>query len=522
MRRTMLYALAPLTVLVLMGSTAWANSAPVVSSVTAAQRPDKMVDIRYDLADADGDACTISVQVSNDAGATWALSAKTVTGAVGGGIAPSAGKLIVWDSKVDLPGVVGSQFKVRICADDGHNQPPQVSNPTITGALMQVPQGTVQFSCTATDPDGTVLSVAVDLTAIGGSSAEALSKGIGDRWQGSAPVTPSSRGLKSVTFTATDNRGATGSAQASIKVAPFGMVLIPAGEFQMGDPFINEGDTNERPSHAVYVDELFMDRYQVTNQQYADALNWAWGRGGMITVTSGVVYKAASGTSYPYCDTTTRGTYSQITWNGSTFGVAGGKENHPMVAVSWYGSVAYANWRSGMQSMPLCYDLSTWNCNWGSGYRLPTEAEWERAARGGVAGHRFPWSDTDTIQHSRANYLSSTTYYYDTSPTRGYHPTFNTGVYPYSSPVGYFAANGYGLYDMAGNVWEWCNDWFDGSYYSNSPYNNPHGPASGSNHVLRGGSWGSLAINLRCAYRSNGVPDYRYMINGFRLTMDSD
>ena len=160
-----------------------------------------------------------------------------------------------------------------------------------------------------------------------------------------------------------------------------------------------------------------------------------------------------------------------------------------MVRVSWYGSVAYANWRSAMVGQPMCYNLSTWACDFNmNGYRLPTEAEWEKAARGGVAGHRVPWSDSDTIQHARANYYSSTSYSYDTSPTRGYHPTFAVGNMPYTSPVGYFAPNGYGLYDMAGNVWEWCNDWYRSTYYSTTPYPhvNPHGPTRGASRVLRG------------------------------------
>lgn len=235
-----------------------------------------------------------------------------------------------------------------------------------------------------------------------------------------------------------------------MNIAPPEMVLIPAGEFQMGDTF-SEGSTAERPVHAVYTDAFYMDKYEVTNQQYSDALNWAKSQGNLITVTSGVVYKYNSGTSFPYCDTTASLSDSRITWNGTTFGVTSGKESHPMVLVSWYGAVAYANWRSAMQNKPLCYDLSTWNCTWGSGYRLPTEAEWEKAARGGVAGMRFPWSDSNYIQHARANYYSSSGYSYDNSPTRGYHPTFNTGNMPYTSPVGYFAPNGYGLYDMAGN-----------------------------------------------------------------------
>ena len=157
--------------------------------------------------------------------------------------------------------------------------------------------------------------------------------------------------------------------------------------------------------------------------------------------------------------------------------------------------------------------------NWSSGYRLPTEAEWEKAARGGASGHRFPWVDADTLTHSRANYYSYGTGYFpcDVSPTHGYHPTFNDGVYPYTSPVGYFGANGYGLYDLAANVWEWCWDWY-GSYSSGSQ-TDPRGAASGSRRVVRGGGWNDQTDFLRCANRNNGPPATRGSYFGFRCVL---
>jgi len=441
-----------------LASSALANSAPVVSNVTSAQRNDgsKVVDIRYNLADADGNACTVTVQASNNAGSTWTVPITSLSGAVGSGITPGLNKLITWNCATDLPGAFGSQYKIRVIADDGYN-------PT-----------------------------------------------------------------------------------------PPGMVLIPAGSFNMGDTF-SEGGTDERPVHSVYMSAFYMDRYEVTNQQYADALNWAWALGNVITVTSGVVYKYNSGTSIPYCSTTSAptgnphyGQYSRITWNGSTFGVVSGKANHPIEFVSWYGSAAYSNWRSGMQGRAPCYDTSTWACNFAAnGYRLPTEAEWEKAARGGTPGHRFPWSDQDTIQHARCNYRSSLTiiYTYDTSPTSGYHPVWGVGSWTYTSPVGFFTgalqqkmdwnwpgvatsyqtangANGYGLHDMTGNVWEWCNDWYQSNYYSSSLGTNPRGPTSGTSRVLRGGYRnGANAYYCRVAYRYSNIPDTRYELSGFRCAV---
>ena len=161
--------------------------------------------------------------------------------------------------------------------------------------------------------------------------------------------------------------------------------------------------------------------------------------------------------------------------------------------------------------LSVANDWVKWEAN---GYRLPTEAEWEKAARGGAAGHIFPWVDVDTITHSRANYYSSSAYSYDVSPTRVYHPDYRT--YPYTSPVGSFAPNGYGLYDMAGNVWEWCWDSYDSSYYSGSPTSDPRGPASGTYRVLRGGSWNTFANCARGANRNRLTPDYSYFSVGFR------
>ena len=266
-------------------------------------------------------------------------------------------------------------------------------------------------------------------------------------------------------------------------VPPAEMVLIPAGSFEMGDSF-NEGHSDELPVHTVYVSAFYMDRYEVTKALWDEVATWAAANGYDTTVDSG----------------------------------SGKAVDHPVYNVSWYEAVKWANARSEKEGLTPCYDLSDWSCNWSAnGYRLPTEAEWEKAARGGVAGHRFPWSDTDTIQHSRANYYSSSRYSYDTSPTRGYHPNYDNDPKPYTSPVGSFAPNGYGLYDMAGNLWEWVWDWYDLNYYSGSPGTDPRGPASGSSRVGRGGSWYNYAVRCRVADRNGLSPGYEGSFLGFRL-----
>lgn len=272
-----------------------------------------------------------------------------------------------------------------------------------------------------------------------------------------------------------------------------GMVLIPAGSFQMGDAF-SEGYSDEQPVHVVYVSAFHMDKYEVTKALWDEVAAWGQANG-----------------------------YDLKPGDGS-----GKAPDHPVVDVTWYEAVKWANARSEREGLMPCYTVGVAvyrtgesdkvSCTWtANGYRLPTEAEWEKAARGGCKGRRFPWCDADTITHSRANYESSSWCSYDTSPTRGDHPAYKIGSEPYTSPVGSFAPNGYGLYDMAGNVWEWCWDWYGEGYYAASPGIDPRGPASGSFRVERGGSWSYLADQCRVANRNWNFPRGSFSLLGFRL-----
>ncbi len=312
---------------------------------------------------------------------------------------------------------------------------------------------------------------------------------------------------------------------------PEGMVYIPGNEFEMGDHFA-EGDDDELPVHAVLLDSFFMNKFEITNQQYCDYLNDANSLG-QIKIVNGVVYASSDGSNdYPCFSASSapagypdHGEYSQIDYSGGVFSVRtkDGRDmsNDPAVVVSWYGSAAYCNWRSGQEGYENCYNLSTWECDFSkNGYRLPTEAEWEYAARGGLSGKRFPWADPN-ISHSQANYRSIGLVSYDISPTSGYHPDWNDGIKPYTSVVGSFSANAYGLYDMAGNVGEFCNDWYGSNYYSVSLYDNPKGPASGMDCVPRGGGWNYSASICRVACRNyGGYLDFRYGYVGFRIVLD--
>ena len=357
-----------------------ANSAPVVSNVTASQRTDssKKVDLRYNLADADGDACTVAVIVSNDAGATWTVSATALTGAVGSGVTPGVGKLIVWDCRVDLPGAVGSQFKVKVCADDDadvifqdHFDAGAAAWTPIDGTWSVVggvyhgegPEGihedarSIVGTSSWTDYvytgrfrvvqgiEATILFRVQDALAgkNQGHYYQIANYPTGVVWiqhisNGNNPLISSDYNIEYnrwYTFRL-DVRGSTvdysidgnpvlhydgltyagggigvktykGVAEFDdilvrwyISPVPEGMVLIPAGQFQMGNALSATGDGSsiELPVHTVNLDAFYMDRTEVTNQQYADALNWAKAQGNLITVTSGVVYKYNSGTSY--------------------------------------------------------------------------------------------------------------------------------------------------------------------------------------------------------------------------------
>ncbi len=295
----------------------------------------------------------------------------------------------------------------------------------------------------------------------------------------------------------------------------------------MGDTF-GEGTSDELPVHGVLLSPYYIDRYEVTNEQYAAALNWANAQGGLITVTDGVVHKYGS-VNAPYCDTNSADAESRIHWDGGTFSVTFGKEDHPVLEVSWYGSVAFCNWRSAMEGKPLCYDLATWTCDFGvAGYRLPTEAEWEKAAAWDPAQQRhFRYGEhTDgcgynCLDGQRANCWSS-------------DDPFETGAHPWPTPVGYYdgtnyggyqtqnAQSHYGCYDMTGNAWEWCHDRYSSTYYSSSPNSNPTGVATGSSFVLRGGGWNKFPHEGRAANRDGHSPGGRESYMGFRCAACAD
>ena len=243
-------------------------------------------------------------------------------------------------------------------------------------------------------------------------------------------------------------------------------VWVPGGSFMMGSSDSEAShENNEGPVHKVYVDSFWMGKYEVTNEQFTAFLNDKGIRGSK---------------DKPWFETKAEDSHSQVTGSVGNFRVESGYDDYPVVNVSWYGADAFAKWLSKKT---------------GHKFRLPTEAEWEYACR---AGTTTPFYFGDTISTDQANYDGN----YVKKATR----------------VGSFSANGFGLYDMHGNVWEWCEDWYKKDFYSQSSRNNPECEDSRSGYrVLRGGSWVNNPRNLRCANRDRDTPDFRYNFNGFRL-----
>jgi formylglycine-generating enzyme required for sulfatase activity len=368
------------------------------------------------------------------------------------------------------------------------------SPPVVSNVRAQQRAGTklVDITYDLADPDSAQLAVTIAVSTNAGATCTLPTTS----FTGAVGVNQSPGQNKKITWNAGADWPGQFSANVRFRVtaddaiARSGMVLIPAGNYNMGNCMdSSEGDFDELPAHSVSVSAFFMDKYEVSKQMWDGVCSWA-------------------------------------TNNGYSFDDAGsGKAaNHPAQSMTWYHAVKWCNARSQQEgrtpayytdaAMTVVYKTGQVEpfVRWDQGYRLPTEAEWEKAARGGLSGKRFPWGDT--ISYSNANYYAGFSYSYDLSYPAGYHPNYQTGGTPYTSPVGSFAANGYGLFDMTGNVWEWCWDWY-GSYGS-AAQTDPRGPASGSNRVGRGGSWCFTARNSRTADRIIGYPMSGSSDIGFR------
>ena len=247
------------------------------------------------------------------------------------------------------------------------------------------------------------------------------------------------------------------------------MVLIPSGPYLMGSPSAQTAaligkDARlsadffeaEHPQHGVSLSAFYIDRYPVSNAQYA-------------------AFLAATGYPTPkyWRDAPQMGAEAP-------FPVGAKHGTHPVVGVSYADALAYCKWAEK---------------------RLPTEAEWEKAARGGLVSQNYPWGNESSRNHANTVGI------------------WGKDKWHWTSPIVSFPPNGYGLYDMAGNVFEWCADWYAPDYYQHSQYENPQGPETGQTRVLRGGSWSNNLFGIyqmRCAYRFHARPETRNLTIGFR------
>ena len=373
----------PITVLWSLLAVAPAFAAdPVVTDVVARQIPgSSLVEITYDVADADGDRLFVSVEISEDGGSSFGVPARTFSGDIGA-VAAGAGKRVIWDAGADLGEVVGDRYQAKVIASD---EPP-------------------------------------------------------------------------------------------------GMVLVPEGEFTMGSRFVGGfGPLRDgQPVHSVRLGAYWIDQYEVTNE--------AFGR--FVAATGHTTTAEEKGLSWVFISGPTWQRVLGARWNAPLGPGSGISDlaDHPVVLVSWFDAHAYCGW---------------------AGKRLPTEAEWEKAARG-ADPREYPGGAA--IERSLANYGADRCCAADASD--GYARTSPVGSYP-------DGVSPHGVYDMAGNVAEWVSDWHSLDYYAVGPPRDPPGPESGSNRVLRGGSWIDNPYFLATFIRGGLTPPTTLNYLGFRCAMDA-
>jgi formylglycine-generating enzyme required for sulfatase activity len=395
------------------------------------------------------------------------------------------------------------------------NEPPQVTN-----VLAQQRPGTMLVDVTydLDDPDGDVMTVWLRLSEDAGEtfpiSCVTVSGDVG-------PGVQSGTGKGIVWDAGVDYPDHVGDEYvvkviASDGQSPAEMVLVPAGTFIMGDGVATCGTEEHQ---VTLTRDFYLSRHEVTNQDYLEAVQWAFDNG-YVTATTASARDNLDGSTEELLDLDSQysETHSEIQFDPASetfylrevgyalqYAYPEGYDpsDHPVKEVTWYGSVRYCDWMSLREGLPRAYEHSgDWACNGGdpygaAGYRLPTDAEWEYAAQ--FDDERiYPWGN-ENPDCGRANFHD------------------NGFCVRWTSPVGNYPAghSGLGLWDMAGNVWEWCNDWWVCSL-GTSPVTDPVGPSSGTERLVRGGGWGNGDNYLPCASRGHLDPWYSLPSVGFR------
>ncbi len=429
-------------------------TAPLVSNITAEQITDgsKLVNIYYDLFDANNDLCDISLLISQDEGLTYTYipDSTNLSGHIGSDITPGNNKHIIWDAGNENQDFSAENYYFKITAED--NTYLQIATPVISpeSETYDLPQTItitcetedvdIYYSLDGTDPDQTSTLYLSPFNL--GSSATVKARAYKEDWQESQ---------------------------------------IASADYVINSDFVLvEGGTFHNGTADVTLSDFYMSKYEITHTKYIEFLN---------------DYGVSSNGSYEGVELIDMdGSYCAIGYSNGSFYFSSNSYAQntecPVIEVTWYGSALYSNWLSEEEGLTPCYNTSTWSCNINAnGYRLPTEMEWMYAAKGGnlepATGYN-QYAGTD-VEAELTNYA-----WYSA----------NSGSTTHN--VGTKEPNQLGLYDMSGNVWEWCNDWY-GSY-SSSAQTDPVGPATGSFRVLRGGSWDNSAAGCRVAFRRSSNP----------------
>ncbi len=444
-------------VLTLFLAAALLAAAPVLTNVAAGQSGNQVV-ISYHLAHPDNLPCEVSVQVSNDGGASYTIFPTSLSGDQGTVAATAAGAQyqITWDcSQEGVPN--GNNYRVKVIADDGAGEvaPPVFSPPSgsYDGAQNVVissptPGTSIHYTTDGSDPDAESPLYTVPLVVDANTTLKA--RGFKPGW------TPSA------------------ISSAEYAITPSNMILLPGGSFTMGDTR-GQGDAGELPTHIVILSPYYIGRCEVTQAEWQAVMG-----------------------SNP----------------SSGYGVG---PNYPVYSISWYSVLKYCNLRSLAEGFTPVYSIlgstnpanwgavptgwnAVWNgavCDWtANGYRLPTEAEWEYAARGGTNTPDYLYAGSDDI--------NAVAWYDGNNTPNG------------SKPVGTKAPNGIGAYDFSGNVWEWCWDWFGD--YSAGTQANPTGPFAGDYRIIRSGFYMNTPDYCRVSMRySNYIYDSGFYV-GVRVS----